>query len=35
VPVVFHLGDSGYSQVAAMWGGKATLEAFGGSTPLA
>lgn len=34
VPVGFHLGDSGYLQVAAMWGGKSTFEAFGGSNPL-
>ncbi|MBV8966459.1 MAG: amidohydrolase family protein, partial [Mycobacteriaceae bacterium] len=34
VPVGFHLSDSGYLQVAAMWGGKATFEAFGGSNPL-
>lgn len=29
VPVGFHLSDSGYLQVAAMWGGKSTFEAFG------
>ncbi|GFG67469.1 amidohydrolase [Mycobacterium kubicae] len=34
VPVGFHLSDSGYLQVAAMWGGKATFEAFGASNPL-
>ena len=34
VPVGFHLGDSGYLQIAAMWGGKSTFEAFGGSDPL-
>jgi predicted TIM-barrel fold metal-dependent hydrolase len=34
VPVGFHLSDSGYLQVAAMWGGKSTFEAFGGSSPL-
>ena len=34
VPVGFHLSDSGYLQVAAMWGGKSTFEAFGGSNPL-
>jgi predicted TIM-barrel fold metal-dependent hydrolase len=31
VPVGFHLSDSGYLQVAAMWGGKSTFEAFGAS----
>ena len=34
VPVGFHLSDSGYLQVAGMWGGKSTFEAFGGSDPL-
>jgi predicted TIM-barrel fold metal-dependent hydrolase len=34
VPVGFHLSDSGYLQIAAMWGGKSTFEAFGGSDPL-
>ncbi|WP_280239096.1 amidohydrolase family protein [Nocardia abscessus] len=29
VPVAFHLGDSGYLKVAAMWGGKDTFEPFG------
>ncbi|WP_067901576.1 amidohydrolase family protein [Nocardia vaccinii] len=30
VPVAFHLGDSGYLKIAAMWGGKDTFEPFGG-----
>jgi predicted TIM-barrel fold metal-dependent hydrolase len=34
VPVGFHLSDSGYLQVAGMWGGKSTFEAFGGTDPL-
>jgi predicted TIM-barrel fold metal-dependent hydrolase len=34
VPVGFHLSDSGYLQVAGMWGGKSTFEAFGGADPL-
>jgi len=34
VPVGFHLSDSGYLQVAAMWGGKSTFEPFSGSDPL-
>jgi predicted TIM-barrel fold metal-dependent hydrolase len=34
VPVGFHLSDSGYLQIAALWGGRATFEAFGGSAPL-
>ncbi|WP_280364865.1 amidohydrolase family protein [Nocardia wallacei] len=29
VPVAFHLGDSGYLRIAAMWGGKDTFEPFG------
>ncbi|MGW0027849.1 amidohydrolase family protein [Rhodococcus sp. NPDC003383] len=29
VPVAFHLGDSGYLKIAAMWGGKDTFEPFG------
>ncbi|CAM2801340.1 amidohydrolase family protein [Skermania piniformis] len=29
IPVAFHLGDSGYLQLAAMWGGKDTFEPFG------
>jgi predicted TIM-barrel fold metal-dependent hydrolase len=28
VPVAFHLGDSGYNRVAALWGSSATFEAF-------
>lgn len=27
VPVAFHLGDSGYHQMSAMWGGSATVNA--------
>ncbi|MQY31558.1 amidohydrolase family protein [Nocardia aurantia] len=34
VPVAFHLGDSGYLRVAAMWGGKDTFEPFGPGDPL-
>jgi predicted TIM-barrel fold metal-dependent hydrolase len=34
VPVGFHLSDSGYLQVAGMWGGKSTFEAFGATDPL-
>jgi predicted TIM-barrel fold metal-dependent hydrolase len=34
VPVGFHLSDSGYLHVAAMWGGKSTLEGFGAKDPL-
>jgi predicted TIM-barrel fold metal-dependent hydrolase len=34
VPVGFHLSDSGYLQVAGMWGGRSTFEGFGGSEPL-
>ena len=34
IPVGFHLSDSGYLQVAAMWGGRSAFEAFGGSNPL-
>lgn len=30
VPVAFHLGDSGYRALAAMWGGKETFEPFAG-----
>ncbi|MBO0852502.1 MAG: amidohydrolase family protein [Nocardia sp.] len=30
VPVAFHLGDSGYLRIAAMWGGRDTFEPFGG-----
>jgi predicted TIM-barrel fold metal-dependent hydrolase len=32
VPVGFHLSDSGYLQLAALWGGKSKFEPFG-STP--
>ena len=28
IPVAFHLGDSGYLSIAAMWGGKDTFEPF-------
>ncbi|MDC8982736.1 amidohydrolase family protein [Mycobacterium marinum] len=28
VPVAFHLGDSGYLEIAGMWGGKETFEPF-------
>jgi predicted TIM-barrel fold metal-dependent hydrolase len=35
VPVSFHLGDSGYHRLSAMWGGSATLEAFGRTNVLA
>jgi predicted TIM-barrel fold metal-dependent hydrolase len=35
VPVAFHLGDSGYHKMSAMWGGSATLEAFGNTNVLA
>jgi predicted TIM-barrel fold metal-dependent hydrolase len=34
VTVAFHQSDSGYLQVAGMWGGKSTFEGFGGSDPL-
>ena len=34
VPVGFHLSDSGYNAIAAMWGGKATFEGFGQKDPL-
>ena len=34
VPVVFHLSDSGYLAIAALWGGKATFEGFGKKAPL-
>jgi predicted TIM-barrel fold metal-dependent hydrolase len=34
VPVAFHLGDSGYLKIAAMWGGKETFEAFAAPDPL-
>ncbi|CUU57971.1 Predicted metal-dependent hydrolase, TIM-barrel fold [Parafrankia irregularis] len=35
VPVAFHLGDSGYHRMSAMWGGSAKLEAFGRTNVLA
>jgi predicted TIM-barrel fold metal-dependent hydrolase len=35
VPVAFHLGDSGYHKMSAMWGGSAALEAFGTTNVLA
>ena len=34
MPVGFHLSDSGYLQIAAMWGGKSTFEGFGAKDPL-
>ena len=34
VPVGFHLSDSGYLAIAALWGGKATFEGFGKKDPL-
>ena len=34
VPVGFHLSDSGYGAIAALWGGKATFEGFGKKDPL-
>lgn len=34
VPVGFHLSDSGYLAIAALWGGKATFEGFGAKDPL-
>ena len=34
VPVGFHLSDSGYLAIAALWGGKATFEGFGEKDPL-
>ena len=34
VPVGFHLSDSGYMAIAAMWGGKNTFEGFGKKDPL-
>jgi predicted TIM-barrel fold metal-dependent hydrolase len=33
VPVGFHLSDSGYLQLAGMWGGRSTFEAFGTADP--
>jgi predicted TIM-barrel fold metal-dependent hydrolase len=34
VPVGFHLSDSGYLAIAALWGGKAKFEGFGKKDPL-
>lgn len=34
VPVGFHLSDSGYLAINALWGGKATFEGFGRKDPL-
>jgi predicted TIM-barrel fold metal-dependent hydrolase len=34
VAVGFHLSDSGYLQIAGMWGGKSTFEGFGAKDPL-
>jgi predicted TIM-barrel fold metal-dependent hydrolase len=34
VPVGFHLSDSGYLAIAALWGGKSTFEGFGKKDPL-
>src|ERR1700736_4023461 len=34
VPVGFHLSDSGYQDIAAMWGGESTFEGFGKKDPL-
>ena len=34
VPVGFHLSDSGYQDIAAMWGGESTFEGFGAKDPL-
>lgn len=34
VPVGFHLSDSGYLAIAALWGGQATFEGFGAKDPL-
>ncbi|HEY9315487.1 amidohydrolase family protein [Williamsia sp.] len=33
VPVAFHLSDSGYLNIAAMWGGKSNFEGFGTTDP--
>ncbi|MFD1813536.1 amidohydrolase family protein [Rhodococcus gannanensis] len=33
VPVAFHLGDSGYLTISAMWGGKENFEGFGFTDP--
>jgi predicted TIM-barrel fold metal-dependent hydrolase len=34
IPVAFHLGDSGYLQIAGMWGGKDKFQPFEPSDPL-
>ncbi|OBK90519.1 amidohydrolase family protein [Mycolicibacter sinensis] len=34
VPVGFHLSDSGYLAIAALWGGQSTFEGFGAKDPL-
>ncbi|OBG30267.1 amidohydrolase family protein [Mycobacterium sp. 852002-51057_SCH5723018] len=34
VPVIFHLSDSGYLAISAMWGGTGTFEGFGKRDPL-
>jgi predicted TIM-barrel fold metal-dependent hydrolase len=34
VPVGFHLSDSGYLAISALWGGKSTFEGFGAKDPL-
>jgi predicted TIM-barrel fold metal-dependent hydrolase len=34
IPVVFHLGDSGYNRFAAAWGASATFEGFGNTDVL-
>lgn len=34
VPVGFHLSDSGYLAIAALWGGKSTFEGFSAKDPL-
>jgi len=34
VSVGFHLSDSGYLQIAGLWGGKSTFEGFGARDPL-
>lgn len=33
IPVAFHLGDSGYLKLSAMWGGKENFEGFGTVDP--
>ena len=34
VPVGFHLSDSGYLQISALWGGRSTFEPFGANDAL-